>query len=58
MNTAPTAVASGTDANTAVYDGQSGPADVNLTGGLSPYGIMGLGGNVFEWERNIIRPEQ
>ena len=51
-NTAPTAVASGTADNTAVYSqtfGQ-GPADVNLAGGLSPYGIMGLGGNVFEWE--------
>ncbi len=51
-NTAPTPVASGTADNTAVY-GQTfaqGPADVNLAGGLSPYGIMGLGGNVFEWE--------
>ena len=51
-NTAPTAVASGTADNTAVYSqtfGQ-GPEDVNLAGGLSPYGIMGLGGNVFEWE--------
>ncbi|MFN5271942.1 MAG: SUMF1/EgtB/PvdO family nonheme iron enzyme, partial [Planctomycetota bacterium] len=33
-------------------DGQSGPADVNLAGGLSPYGVMGLGGNVFEWEES------
>jgi hypothetical protein len=51
-NTAPTAVSGGTAANTAVY-GQSfaqGPADVNNAGGLSPYGIMGLGGNVLEWE--------
>jgi sulfatase modifying factor 1 len=49
---APTAVASGTASNTAVY-GQSfgqGPADVNQAGGLSPYGVMGLGGNVSEWE--------
>jgi formylglycine-generating enzyme required for sulfatase activity len=53
-NTAPTAVASGTGDNTAVYNqsfGQ-GPADVNLAGGLSPYGVMGLGGNVFEWEES------
>jgi formylglycine-generating enzyme len=53
-NTAPTAVASGTTAGTAVY-GQSfgqGPADVDQAGGLSPYGVMGLGGNVFEWEEN------
>ncbi len=39
-----------TAANTAVYDGQTGPADVTQAGGLSPYGIMGLGGNVYEWE--------
>ena len=49
-DTAPTAVASGTGVGTAVYNGQTGPADVNLAGGLSPYGIMGLGGNVWEWE--------
>jgi len=49
-NTAPTAVASGTAVNTAVYNGQSGPADVDQAGGLSPYGVMGLGGNAFEWE--------
>ena len=47
---APTAVASGTGVGTAVYNGQSGPADVESAGGLSPYGIMGLGGNVYEWE--------
>jgi hypothetical protein len=53
-DTAPGAVASGTADNTAVYNqlfGQ-GPADVNLAGGLSPYGVMGLGGNVFEWEES------
>ena len=51
-DTVPTAVASGTAADTAVY-GQSeatGPADITLAGGLSPYGTMGQGGNVFEWE--------
>ena len=50
-DTAPTAVASGTTAGTAVYNqtfGQ-GPADVDQAGGLSPYGVMGLGGNVREW---------
>jgi formylglycine-generating enzyme required for sulfatase activity len=29
-----------------------GPADVFLSGGLSPYGVMGLGGNVWEWEES------
>ena len=51
-DTAPMAVASGTDPNTAVYDqafGQ-GPADITQAGGVSPYGVMGLGGNVSEWE--------
>jgi hypothetical protein len=51
-DTAPGAVASGTADNTAVYNGQSGPADVDQAGGLSPYGVMGLGGNVFEWEES------
>jgi len=46
---APTAVASGTAANTAVYNGQSGPADITSAGGLSAYGTMGQGGNVWEW---------
>ncbi|MCX7387983.1 MAG: SUMF1/EgtB/PvdO family nonheme iron enzyme [Planctomycetales bacterium] len=50
LDTAPTAVASGTADGTAVYDGQTGPADVTQAGGLSPYGIMGLGGNLYEWE--------
>jgi len=50
-DSAPTEVASGTAANTAVY-GQSfysGPADITSAGGLSAYGTMGQGGNVFEW---------
>jgi formylglycine-generating enzyme required for sulfatase activity len=51
-DTAPTAVASGTTANTAVFKGQSEPADVDQAGGLSPYGVMGLGGNVNEWEES------
>jgi len=48
-NLAPTAVASGTAANTAVYLTQ-GPADIMQAGGLSPYGTMGQGGNVWEIE--------
>ncbi|MFZ4082045.1 MAG: SUMF1/EgtB/PvdO family nonheme iron enzyme [Pirellula sp.] len=53
-NTAPGAVASGNTADTAVYGqpNSQGPADVNNAGGLSPYGVMGLGGNVFEWEES------
>lgn len=27
----------------------AGPADITLAGGLSPYGTMGQGGNVYEW---------
>jgi formylglycine-generating enzyme required for sulfatase activity len=51
-DTVPTAVASGTAANTAVYiqPSEQGPADIMLAGGLSPYGTMAQGGNVQEWE--------
>jgi formylglycine-generating enzyme required for sulfatase activity len=45
----PTAVASGTASGTAVYNGQSSPADITSAGGLSPYGTMGQGGNAWEW---------
>jgi formylglycine-generating enzyme required for sulfatase activity len=51
-DTAPTAVASGTNAGTAVYDVASFPAIVDSAGGLSPYGTMGQGGNVFEWNES------
>lgn len=47
----PIPVASGTAPNTAVY-GRSilaGPADITQAGGLSPFGTMAQGGNVFEW---------
>ena len=52
----PTAVTSGTAAGTAVFGHPQtqGPADVNQAGGLSPYGVMGLGGNVAEWEESWI----
>ena len=49
-NLAPNPVASGTSPDTAVFDGQVGPADILLAGGLSPYGTMAQGGNVKEWE--------
>jgi len=48
-NSEPTAVASGTAVNTAVYGGQSGPADTNSAGGLSAWETMGQGGNAYEW---------
>jgi len=48
-DSSPTKVSSGTAANTAVYGGQSGPADITSAGGLSPYGTMAQAGNVFEW---------
>ena len=54
-NTRPTAVVGGTGSNTAVYwyTGEAEPevpADVSQAGGLSPYGVMGLGGNVSEFD--------
>ena len=52
-DTAPTAVASGTNAGNAVYNNvASVPALVDSAGGLSPYGTMGQGGNVFEWNES------
>jgi len=52
-NTAPTAVASGTTSGTAVYNNLAAdPASVDQAGGLSPYGTMGQGGNVSEWNES------
>jgi formylglycine-generating enzyme required for sulfatase activity len=50
----PTAVASGTNAGTAVYNQgfDQGPAGVDLAGALSAYGTMGQGGNVSEWNES------
>jgi formylglycine-generating enzyme required for sulfatase activity len=52
-DSAPTPVASGTNSGTAVYDqlyyNGSGPASVFQAGGLSPYGTMGQGGNLWQW---------
>jgi formylglycine-generating enzyme required for sulfatase activity len=48
-DSAPTAVAGGTAANTAVYQGQTSPADITSAGGLSAYETMAQGGNVWEW---------
>jgi Concanavalin A-like lectin/glucanases superfamily/Sulfatase-modifying factor enzyme 1/BspA type Leucine rich repeat region (6 copies) len=46
---APTPVKSGTNPGTAVFNGQPYPASVFQAGGLSPYGTMGQGGNVWQW---------
>jgi formylglycine-generating enzyme required for sulfatase activity len=52
---APTAVASGTNAGTAVYNSAASvPATVNSAGGLSPYGTMGQGGNVWDWTESAL----
>lgn len=48
-DTAPARVASGTAPGTTV-NGQLGPADITLAGGLSFYGTMAQGGNANEWE--------
>ncbi len=51
-NEPPVAVASGTDAGSAVWmnQGEPLPAPITEAGGLSPYGVMGLSGNVAEFE--------
>jgi formylglycine-generating enzyme required for sulfatase activity len=49
-DTAPTAVSSGTTGAVYAQTAGQGPADITMAGGLSPFGIMGLGGNVYEWE--------
>ena len=54
-DTAPTAVASGTNAETVVYNNIAAvPAIVDSAGGLSLYGTMGQGGNVFEWNESAL----
>jgi len=57
-DTAPTAVASGTTAGTAVYTANpvyplAAPANVVNCGGLSPYLTMGQGGNIYEWNETL-----
>ncbi|MGB0739228.1 MAG: formylglycine-generating enzyme family protein, partial [Planctomycetaceae bacterium] len=54
--TLPTAVKSGTDPNTAVYNQSSstGPADHNQAGGLNAFGVMGMSGNLWEWEETSL----
>jgi len=47
-DTLPYPVDSGTASNTAVYFSNYGPANINQAGGLSQYGTMAQGGNVWE----------
>lgn len=47
-NTQPEAVSSGLSGVVYYQQASQGPADVTQAGGLSPYGAMGLGGNVWE----------
>jgi formylglycine-generating enzyme required for sulfatase activity len=54
-DTMPAAVAGGTAANTAVYNGQVSPADITNAGGLSAWGTMAQGGNVSEWTETLYR---
>ncbi|MEM8944756.1 MAG: SUMF1/EgtB/PvdO family nonheme iron enzyme [Planctomycetota bacterium] len=50
-SSSPSPVSSGTIENSAVFQqGSVGPADAISAGGLSPYGTMAQGGNVFEWQ--------
>jgi formylglycine-generating enzyme required for sulfatase activity len=53
-DSAPTQTSGSTAQGEAVYGrtGNQGPADVTNAGGLSPYGVMGLNGNVWEWEES------
>lgn len=53
-DSAPASVAFGTDPYTSVYGRgfNNPPADINLAGGLSPYGVMGMNGNIMEWEES------
>ncbi len=53
-NTPPISVASGTTLNTAVYDqtSEQGPADVEEAGAENSLWMVGLGGNVSEWQED------
>ena len=54
-DTRPTAVTGGSSGAVYTQSGEASPtspADVTNAGGLSPYGVMGLNGNVVEWEES------
>ena len=49
----PIAVSSGTDPGTAVFN-QDGPADVQLAGGANLFGLVGMAGNIYDFEETSI----
>jgi formylglycine-generating enzyme required for sulfatase activity len=56
-NIRPTAVTGGLSGAVYTQSGEAAPtspADVTNAGGLSPYGVMGLEGNVMEWEESSV----
>jgi formylglycine-generating enzyme required for sulfatase activity len=53
-DTIPNAVSGG--ASGAVYNGQTGPADVANAGGSSFYGTEAQNGNVYEWNESALIP--
>jgi formylglycine-generating enzyme required for sulfatase activity len=55
-NSAPIGVSGGTSTNTAVYlqANSAGPSDIANAGGLSAFGTMGQGGNVWEWNESAL----
>ena len=57
-DSAPAGVSSGTDADTAIYGRPIGPSDITSAGGLSGYGTMGQGGNVYEWSETAVGDSQ
>ena len=48
-NSAPSYSSGGTSPNSAIYGDQTSPADITNAGGLSAYGTMAQGGNLWEW---------
>jgi formylglycine-generating enzyme required for sulfatase activity len=54
----PVPIASGTELGSSVWSQafEQGPSDITQAGGLSPYGTMAQGGNVFEWDETASGP--
>ena len=52
-NSIPSAIADGTSQSSVVWNGQTGPAEIDQAGGLSEWGTMAQSGNVWEWNETI-----